>query len=169
MTEPEPAGERDTARTIVTVLAFGLSLSASAVVYPLLALDTGISAPVVGLLTATSAASQLTSRFALPWLLERVPDRALIVSACICLTMSGTTLLVSTTLAGFVIAQLLQGIARALFWTSSQTHAVRSSGLPIRRLAQVQGAGHVGALAGPALAGTLLVVSPSLAVGVVVA
>ncbi len=168
MSESDPAGASDTARSLFTVIAFGLSLGSSSVVYPLLALNSGISAPMVGLLTAMSGASQLTSRFALPWLLERIPDRVLIVTAAVSLTLSGASLLVSTTLAAFVVAQLLQGVARALFWTSSQTHVVRSPGLAIRKLAQVQGAGHVGTLAGPAMAGWLLVQSASLAVGLVV-
>lgn len=168
MSRPDPAGSADTGRTVATVVSFGLALGASTVVYPLLALASGVSAPIVGLLTATSGASQLTSRFALPWLLERVPDRALIVAACLCMTLSGSTLLVSTALAAFVVAQLLQGVARALFWTSSQTHVVRTRGMAIRKLAQVQSAGHVGALTGPALAGSLLTASSRLAVGVVV-
>ncbi|WP_162606616.1 MFS transporter [Jiangella asiatica] len=159
----------DTGRSIATIIAFGLALGASTVTFPLLALDAGISAPVVGALAAVSGASQLTSRLALPWLLERVPDRALIVSACVAMALSGATLLVSTAFAAFVGAQLLQGLARALFWTSSQTHAVRSPGTPIRRLAQVHSSGHVGSLAGPAAAGALLALSPHLALGLVVA
>ena len=64
-------------------------------------------------------------------------------------------LLLSTAVAVFVTAQLLQGTARAIFWTSSQTHAVRSGGRPVDRLVDLNAAGNAGTLIGPALAGTL--------------
>ena len=62
---------------------------------------------------------------------------------------------VSTAVAVFVTAQLLQGTARAIFWTSSQTHAVRGGGRPVDRLVDLNVAGNAGTLVGPALAGTL--------------
>lgn len=151
------------------MLAFGLALNASTLVMPLLALRVGISAPVVGLLTAASGASQLLSRFALPWLLERIVDRRLILAACGLMALSAASLLVSITLATFVLAQVLQGAARALFWTSSQTHALRSHGVAIRKLARVQTASHLGGLSGPPIAGALLALSATLALTFVVA
>lgn len=160
-------GADDTRRTFATVVAFGFALGGSAVVLPLLALDRGIAAPIVGLLTAMSGAAQLTSRFALPWLLERVSDRTLLMASSVSLAASAAVLLADTSLPAFVGAQVLNGVGRALFWTSSQTHMVRGAGIAIRRLAQGQLAGNVGTLAGPALAGSLLALSAPLALGVI--
>ena len=56
------------------------------------------------------------------------------------------SLLVSTAIAVFVTSQLLQGAARAIFWTSSQTHAVRGVGRPVDRLVDVNVAGNAGTL-----------------------
>jgi len=78
-------------------------------------------------------------------------------------------LLVTTSLGTFIAAQALNGLARALFWTSNQTHLVRGKGIPIRRLAQSQMASHVGGLAGPTLAGVLLARSAPFALTVVTA
>lgn len=158
----------DAGRSLSAVLAFGLALNASTLVMPLLALHVGIPAPIVGLLTASSGASQLLSRLALPWLLERISDRRLILVACGLLAISAASLMVSVTVATFVLAQLLQGSARALFWTSSQTHALRSRGVAIRKLARVQTASHLGGLAGPAIAGTLLALSATAALAFIV-
>ena len=51
-------------------------------------------------------------------------------------------------LPAFVAAQTAQGAARAMFWTSSQTHAIRSGGSPVRRLVDLNLAGNAGTLTG---------------------
>jgi hypothetical protein len=66
-------------------------------------------------------------------------------------------LLVSTVVVVFVVAQLFQGAARAIFWTSSQTHAVRGEGRPVDRLVEMNVAGNAGTLIGPVVAGSLAV------------
>lgn len=147
----------------LAVLGFALALAATTIVYPLLALESGFSAAAIGLFTSLSAAAQLATRFALPWLLSRVPDRSLVGIAAGLMAVSGATLLASQSAAAFVVAQAVQGIARALFWTSSQTHAVRSPGVAVRRLAQVQVSSHSGALVGPLVAGTIAARSLRLA------
>nr|MDT0660961.1 MFS transporter [Micromonospora sp. DSM 115978] len=167
MTQAAAGGRDDTRRTLTAVVAFGFALGASGVVFPLLALDHGIAPTVVGLLVAASGATHLASRLVLPWLLARLPDRVLMVIAAASLAASAAVLLDGVSLATFIAAQALNGFARALFWTSNQTHLVRGPGVPIRRLAQAQMASHIGALAGPALAGVLLAVSAPLALGVV--
>jgi len=83
--------------------------------------------------------------------------------SCLMMAASYVALIVSTALPIFLLAQLLQGGARALFWTASQTHAVRSPGIPVRLLAQVGTFGNVGTMIGPVVTGLLATVSLALA------
>lgn len=140
-------------------MAFGISLGATAIAFPLLALDAGFGAGVVGLLAALSAAIQTASRFALPYLLSRVPDRALIGFALAVMAASASTLLFTAAGVAFVVAQILQGLARGIFWTSSQTHMVRLPGDATRQLGFIQAFGQFGGLLGPIVAGTLASIS----------
>jgi MFS family permease len=134
------------------------------VTIPLLALHAGYDAAAVGFLTATSAVSQLGGRLGLPWLLGRFPDRTLIGLASLMMAVGFGLLLVSTSVPVFVVAQLCQGTARAIFWTGSQTHAVRSGGRPVDRLVDLNVAGNAGTLIGPVLAGSLAVIGLPVAV-----
>ena len=144
-------------RPIALGVAFGfaLSLGMAVVAVPLVALGSGYDAAAVGFLAATTALSQLSTRLTLPWLLGRFHDRALVGLAAALMLGGFVTLLVSTALPAFVLAQVAQGAARAIFWTSSQTHAIRSGGSQVRRLVDLNLAGNAGTLTGPALAGLL--------------
>ena len=125
------------------------------VAIPLLALDAGYDEAAVGFLVATSAAAQLGTRLILPWLLGWFPTRTLIAFASV-LMLSGFSLLLGEHGAARLRrCAAVPGAARAVFWTSSQTHAVRSGGQPVRRLVDLNTAGNVGTLIGPALAGSL--------------
>ncbi len=160
MTTPEAtsgAGERRRLTTLV--MAFGTALGVTAFAYPLLALDVGLSASTVGLLAAVSAAVQMLSRLVLPALLARVTDRRLMIVALLALSASAITLLFTQMLIGFVAAQSFQGMARGIFHTASQTHAVRDTGVGSRRLAFVQTTAQFGRLLGPAIGGLLALVS----------
>src|SRR4051794_14652302 len=162
-----PARTPGADRVISLVVAFGFSvgLGVATVAIPLLALDAGYDEAAVGFLVATSAAAQLGTRPVLPWLLGWFPDRTLIAVAS-ALMLSGFSLLLgSTALPVFVAAQLFQGAARAVFWTSSQTHAVRGGGEPVTRLVDLNTAGNVGTLIGPALAGSLAALGLQFALG----
>ncbi len=147
----------DRVASLVVVFAFSVGLGVGTVAIPLLALDAGYDAAAVGFLVATSAVAQLSLRLAMPWLLGRFADRTLIAVSSVCMLAAFGLLLLSTAVAVFVTAQLLQGTARAIFWTSSQTHAVRGGGRPVDRLVDLNAAGNAGTLIGPALAGTLAV------------
>ncbi len=147
----------DRVASLVVVFAFSVGLGVATVAIPLLALDAGYDAAAVGFLAATSAASQLGFRLALPWLLGRFADRTLTAVASLLMLSAFAMLLVSTAVAVFVLAQLLQGAARAIFWTSSQTHAVRAGGRAVDRLVDLNIAGNAGTLVGPVVAGTLAV------------
>ena len=153
-----PRGSRwdpDVAASVVSILGFSLALGFAGLVLPLLALAAGYDFAAVGILTAISAIAQLGVRLALPRIITRVPDRVLIVAANVMMVVSFGLLFISTDVPAFVIAQLLQGAARALFWTASQTHAVRGTGGVVRSLAIVQTVGNVGQLVGPAVAGVV--------------
>jgi hypothetical protein len=153
-------------RVTALAIAFGFSvgLGVATVTVPLLALAVGYDAAAVGFLAATSAISQLGGRLALPWLLGRFTDRWLIGLSCLIMAAGFGLLLVSTSVPVFVLAQLCQGLARAFFWTGSQTHAVRSGDRPVAHLVDLNLASNLGTLVGPALAGSLAAIGLPLAV-----
>lgn len=151
------AQERLGDRPIALGVAFGfaLSLGIATITIPLLALGAGYEPAAIGFLVATAAASQLVTRLTLPWLLGRFADRGLIALSAALMVGAFSLLLVSTELPAFLVAQISQGAARAVFWTSSQTHAIRSGGPAVRRMVDLNLAGNAGTLTGPALAGFL--------------
>lgn len=153
MISTRPPSDRLVSLLVVGLFSHGLGIGIVAV--PLVALGAGYDAASVGFLVAIAAASQLTARLALPWLLGRFPDRALSAVAAALLLGSFGSIALSTALPVFVLAQVLQGVGRALFWTSSQTHAIRDSGRPVDRLVDLNIAGNAGTLTGPLVAGAL--------------
>ena len=155
--QESPAEQARSDRPIALLVAFGfaLALGIATVAVPLVALDAGYAPATVGLLAAIAAASQLATRVTLPWLLGRFPDRLLIGLADLLMLAGFGLLLVSRDLPIFVAAQVAIGASRAIFWTSSQTHAIRSGGSPVRRLVDLNLAGNAGTLTGPVLAGFL--------------
>ena len=144
---------------------FSVALGVATLTIPLLALAAGYDAATVGFLAATSAASQLGTRLALPWLLGRFPDRTLLVVACLVMSTAFVLLILSTSLVVFAAAQLLQGAARAVFWTASQTHAVRGDRSAVRGLVDLNVLGNAGTLVGPALGGSLAAIALPAALG----
>jgi hypothetical protein len=161
---PATPARNDRPLALGVAFAFALSLGIAIVAIPLLAIDSGYNAAAIGFIVATSAAAQLATRLALPWLLGRFADRALIAFAAVLMLGAFLLLLLSTALPAFLLAQLGQGAARAIFWTSSQTHAIRSGGPPVRRLVDLNLAGNAGTLTGPALAGFLATIGLPVAI-----
>ncbi len=174
MTEPEPEPEsvwgrlrsRDLAASATTSGIIGLSLGIAGVALPLLALRAGYSAAEIGALTAVSAVSQLVSRLQLGTLMKRIPEWTLISSAGFFLALSCGLVALSASLVPFVIAQLLQGVARAFHWTSMTAHLVRAPGRAAPRLAVVNFTAAIGSLIGPVIAGVLSEQTPVLALAV---
>jgi MFS family permease len=161
----EPPRASDRAATLVASFGFSTGLGVATVVIPLLALSVGYDPATIGFLAATTAVAQLTTRLALPWLLGRFADRTLIAVGSLFMATAFALLIASTALPVFVLAQLLQGLARALFWTSSQTHMIRAGGPTIRRLVDLNVAGTVGTLTGPIVGGVLAAIGMPLALG----
>jgi len=167
VTTPRPTARptlrRERIASLVAAFAFSVSLGVGTITIPLLALSAGYDAPTIGFLVATAAALQLATRFALPWLLGRFRSRELIALSSVMMLAAFGLLFASTALPVFVVAQLLQGSARAIFWTSSQTHAIRDQARPVERLVDLNVAGNAGTLVGPALAGLLATLGLSVA------
>ena len=142
---------------------YALALGIASVALPLLALRAGYSAAGVGALTAASAISQLATRLILGAAMRRWPDWTLIAGATLLLAISNGVVALSAAVVPFVVAQLLQGVSRACFWTGSQTHVVRGPGRAASALATVNLVSSVGLLAGPVVAGVLSERDPVLA------
>jgi MFS family permease len=160
----------------LTVFGFSFALGTSGLVLPLLALAAGYGPAAVGLLAATSAISQFIFRLTLPWLLGRYADRLLLGVACLVLAGSYALLIITTAGPVFIVAQLMQGAARATFWTASQTHAVRARAADagqengsVRSIARVQLVTNIGTIFGPALAGLAAGISLDLALAIALA
>ena len=141
---------------MATVLLFAGALGLWLVTMPLLALAAGWDAASIGVLAAISAVTHLLARSRMGWLLERVPDRRLVGIACLLMASPYALLVISQAPAAFVLGQLLMGSARALFWTASQTHAVRGGRSSVRAMAQVNVVGSIGQVSGPIVAGVLI-------------
>lgn len=122
---------------------------------PLLALHAGYSGAAVGVLTALSAVAQMGVRSMLGIALSRFPDRLLVVVAAALLAASNGLVAVSPAVVPFAIAELLQGAARGLFWTGSQSHVVRRPGPAVKALATVNFVSSIGLLVGPVVAGAI--------------
>lgn len=149
-----------------TNAGFSFALGVASVALPLQALAVGYSAVEVGLLIAVSAISQMIGRLFLGRVMRVVPDWLIVAVACVLLTVSCLVVVGSSAVAPFVAAQLLQGLARAAFWTGSQTHVVRGSQSSVKALASVNLVGNVGLLSGPVVAGLLIGEDARLALGV---
>ena len=137
-------------RLLVSVLLYSTTLGVTAVAFPLRTLEAGYGVAAVGYLGAFGAVSQILARAVLPMVLRRVPDRWLVRAACVLMAASAAALVVSTSLAAFLVAAVLLGVSRSLFWTGSQVYALRGE-LPVgqRRLAHIQVVSSVGEFVGP--------------------
>lgn len=156
---------RDTIAATGGAALFSCSLGLASVALPLLAIEAGYSAVEIGVLTAVSAIAQMTARLGLGVVMRVLPDWTLVAAATLVLGLSNGIVAVDTALVPFVVAQLLQGVARACFWTGSQTHAVRREGSSVKSLAAVNFVSNTGLLLGPMIAGLLSTRSPAYALG----
>lgn len=149
----EPSAGSDRALSAVANVLFSYSLGTLSVVVPLLAVGIGYSASQIGLLVAVAAVAQIATRLCMGALVRVCADKWLLLAAAVMIAGSCALITLSDALLIFTLAQLVQGMARALFWTSSQTHAVRTSLTPVQGLRNVNLAAGIGALIGPAAAG----------------
>jgi MFS family permease len=156
----------DTLASAGGAAGFSLSLSLASVAVPLLAVREGYSGAEIGVLTALSALAQMTTRLCMGAAMRRFPDWLFVTASTVLLAAANGLLVLSAALVPFVLAQVVQGVARAFFWTGSQTHAVRMSSSSVGGLATLQLFSSVGLLGGPVLAGVLTETSALLALAV---
>lgn len=135
---------------------YSFALGIASVALPLQAVFAGYGAVEVGVLSAVSAITQLAGRAFLGRVMRRVPDWVIVAFACLVLALSCLVVVVSSAVVPFVVAQLLQGVSRACFWTGSQTHVVRGDGSSVKALASVNLVGNIGLLSGPVAAGLFI-------------
>lgn len=134
-------------------LAFSVAQAMAAVAVPILAMYAGHPIVLIGIIVAVSAVSQTVARLGMGAMMSRLPTKHFIAAATLLLSVSCLLLGLSTELWAFIVAQLLQGAARAYFWTGSQTHVVRASESAVTALSRLNVVQGVGQLIGPALAG----------------
>lgn len=155
-----PAPRRDTVFNVSATALYSLALSTIAVAFPLFALQSGYDAAMVGAIVAASAITQILARSAMGPLMRHIADKHLIAASAVLLAVSSGLFLVSAELWLIVVAQLIQGVSRALFWTANQTHAVRAHESAVRGLAMNNFWNGAGSLCGPLLCGLLLAFAP---------
>ena len=155
---PTPPGrwpDRDVVASSTGACLFSLALGISSVVLPLLALEAGHQAAVIGLLVSMSAAVQSLTRTMLAAVMRRFADRDLLLIAGVTQAASALAAVISPSVPGLVTAWAVQGVARACFWTGGQTHVARGDRSPMKALALLNLMAGVGQFAGPAVAGLL--------------
>jgi predicted MFS family arabinose efflux permease len=157
---------RDVVASASGAAIYSFALAVASVALPLLALRAGYSAAGIGALTAVSAIAQMATRMVLGAVMRRWPDWTLVAAAGLLLAVSNLAVVLSAALVPFVLAQLLQGVSRACFWTGTQTHVVRGPGRAAGTLATVNLVSSIGLLTGPAVAGLLSERTPVLALAV---
>ncbi|MCL5077292.1 MAG: MFS transporter [Actinobacteria bacterium] len=159
--------KREARLAAIAALAFSLAMGTQSVLLPLLALAAGYSKPDVGILTAISAIAQLFTRILSATAMRRFSDKTLVVLSGIVLAVSSISVALSSFVVVFVIAELIQGIARGLFWSSATTHVLRQEGPTVGLMATINFLSSFGLFAGPTVAG--LIAKFSLSTALVVA
>jgi MFS family permease len=147
--------DREDVLSQAVILMFSVSLGMATVLIPLVAAAAGYSLTAVGFLVATSGVTQLLARMGMGVLMDRLATRTFVLAALILLLVSCVMLGLSDALVVFVISQLLQGAARAYFFTGAQTHVLRGSRRAVSALARMNVMNGVGLLIGPILAGVI--------------
>lgn len=151
----QTARAADYGRIQSTNFGFAIAQSMAAVAVPLLAVQAGHDARIVGVIVALAAVAQTLARLGMGRMMSRIPTKYFVAAAAVLLALSCGLLAFSTALWAFIVAQLLQGAARAYFWTGAQTHVVRASESSVSALARLNVLQGVGQLIGPAVAGIL--------------
>jgi MFS family permease len=152
----------DRAMSATAIVLFSFALGILSVLVPLMAVRAGYTPPEIGLLVAVAALAQIATRLGMGALMRTFPDKWFLVASALMIGGSCVLIALSNVLWVFIVSQLVQGSARALFFTSSQTHAVRTYPSAVNALRNVNLAIGCGALLGPAVAGYLWEISSRL-------
>lgn len=160
---PPLSGRRDVLATSVFALLFTVGSGMATIALPLIALSVGLGAIEIGLAATAAAFVQVVVRAYLGRLMRHVSDRALLLVAAGAQLAAFAVVSAVTSFAVLVAAWVLQGVARACFWTCGQTHVVRGGGSAVGALALFNFVGGVGQFLGPVIAGLVATVDLSLA------
>jgi MFS family permease len=148
-----PSLSRDTVACATVAVIWSIALGIASVALPLLALEAGYSGVQVGVLVALSALTQMLARIGMGSWMNRFPDWTFVLASAVVLAVANAAAALSTAWVPFVAAHLLQGVARAFFWTGSQTHVVRGDRPAVTGLAMINLVSAAGLLVGPVVAG----------------
>ncbi len=136
-------------------LLFSLSLGVTLVAFPLFVIDLGRSSTAAGVLIGLSAAVQVVTRWGLGSVMRVVSNSDIITAAAVLMGLGVGVLVFESTLGVLVASAVLQGVARAFFWTGNQVQIVRSARSTARAIATLNMVATVGMLIGPALGGVI--------------
>lgn len=152
---PVPPARREAVGLYTGALLFSVSLGMTLVAYPLFVVGEGWSKTTAGVLIGLSAAVQVLTRWRLGWVMRMVSNSLVITAAAALMGLGVGLLVVDSGLAALGVSAVVQGVARACFWTGNQVQIVRSSRSTPKAIATLNMAATVGMLVGPALGGVL--------------
>ena len=152
---PVPPTRREAVGQYTGALLFSVSLGITLVAFPLFVVGQGWSKTTAGVLIGLSAAVQVLTRWRLGSVMRLVSNRSVITAAAALMGLGVGLLVVDSGLVALVVSSVVQGVARACFWTGNQVQIVRSSRSTPKAIATLNMAATVGMLVGPALGGVL--------------
>ncbi len=155
---PYPASASGTHTTVLIhwiALLFSVINASVQLLIPLYALRLGYSGLIIGMLAALPSVANVTLRLTFGRLSDRYGETAILRLGGLFYLVAAAGMLLSTWagLAALVGAQLLQGVARSIFWTVAQTYVTK---LPLRgglNLSLFNGATNLGMVLGISAAG----------------
>lgn len=147
--------ERDSAGQYAAAFLFSVSLGIASVAYPLFVLSQGQSGTVAGLLLALSAAVQVATRWSLGAVMRVVSNATVITAAAALMAFANAILIVSGNMTTLIASSVIQGIARACFWTGNQVHIVRSERSTSSGIATLNMMATLAMLVGPVIGGAI--------------
>ena len=150
-----PPSRREEISQYAGALCFSVSLGIASVAYPLFVVGQGRSKTAAGVLIGLSAAVQVLTRWRLGSVMRVLSNSHVITAAAVLMGLAVGLLVVESGLAALAVSAVVQGVARACFWTGNQVQIVRSSRSTPKAIATLNMAATVGMLIGPALGGVL--------------
>ena len=152
---PVPPTPREAVVQYTGALLFSVSLGITLVAFPLFMVTDGWSQTTAGLLIGLSAAVQVLTRWRLGSVMRLVSNSHVITAAAALMGLGVGLLVVDSGLVALTVSSVVQGVARACFWTGNQVQIVRSSSSIPKAIATLNMAATVGMLVGPVLGGIL--------------
>ena len=150
-----PPSRREEIGQYTGALFFSVSLGITLVAYPLFVVGQGWSKTAAGVLIGLSAAVQVLTRWRLGSVMRVLSNSHVITAAAVLMGLAVGLLVVESGLAALVVSAVVQGVARACFWTGNQVQIVRSPRSTPKAVATLNMAATVGMLIGPAVGGVL--------------